>query len=221
MTWSFQSAIFADVSPEIYSRGSCDGYTTVRRLRSNAGSFVSYWKVLWLFHFGSSKFLRLQLCRYDHICQGDHYFFSVSPRCSGPIQYLFWSQKDCMGTLGSFLQAQCGSRLPFYCFISDLRQLDQDKAVQLFHAFAPMLCKRPTKKIEETVREMSGSEFFIEEKLDGERMQLHKRGNEYLYFSRSVIFSFSGHHSQSVSGKERITHICMGNTLAPEAWLRL
>lgn len=60
----------------------------------------------------------------------------------------------------------------------------EDKAVQLFHAFAPMLCKRPTKKIEETVREMSGSEFFIEEKLDGERMQLHKRGNEYLYFSR-------------------------------------
>lgn len=35
---------------------------------------------------------------------------------------------------------------------------------------------------------MSGSEFFIEEKLDGERMQLHKRGNEYLYFSRSVNF---------------------------------
>jgi hypothetical protein len=80
-----------------------------------------------------------------------------------------------------------------------------------------MLCKRPTKKIEETVREMSGSEFFIEEKLDGERIQLHKRGNEYLYFSRSVIFSFSGHYSQSVSGKEKITHICMGNTLAPGA----
>jgi len=134
--------------------------------------------------------LRLLFCRYDHICKGDDYFFSVSPRCSGPIQYLFRSQKDCMGTLGSFLQAQRGGRLPFYCFISDLRQLDQDKAVQLFHAFAPMLCKRPTKKIEETVREMSGSEFFIEEKLDGERMQLHKRGNEYLYFSRSVIFHF-------------------------------
>ncbi|KAF8963440.1 DNA ligase 4 [Flammula alnicola] len=60
----------------------------------------------------------------------------------------------------------------------------EDKAVQLFHAFAPMLCKRPTKKIEDTVREMGGSEFFIEEKLDGERMQLHKRGNEYFYCSR-------------------------------------
>ncbi|KNZ74643.1 DNA ligase 4 [Termitomyces sp. J132] len=60
----------------------------------------------------------------------------------------------------------------------------QDKTVQLFHAFTPMLCKRPTKKIEDTVKEMGGSEFFIEEKLDGERMQLHKRGNEYFYCSR-------------------------------------
>ncbi|KAG6891545.1 hypothetical protein C0992_004403 [Termitomyces sp. T32_za158] len=59
-----------------------------------------------------------------------------------------------------------------------------DKTVQLFHAFTPMLCKRPTKKIEDTVKEMGGSEFFIEEKLDGERMQLHKRGNEFFYCSR-------------------------------------
>lgn len=47
-----------------------------------------------------------------------------------------------------------------------------------------MLCKRPTRKIEDTVKEMGGSEFFIEEKLDGERMQLHKRGNEFFYCSR-------------------------------------
>jgi DNA ligase-4 len=62
----------------------------------------------------------------------------------------------------------------------------EDKGVQLFQAFAPMLCKRPTRKIEETVREMGGSDFIIEEKLDGERMQLHKRGNEYFYCSRCV-----------------------------------
>lgn len=49
-----------------------------------------------------------------------------------------------------------------------------------------MLCKRPTRKVEETVKEMGGSKFIIEEKLDGERMQLHKRGNEYFYCSRSV-----------------------------------
>ncbi|KAI0793877.1 DNA ligase 4 [Fomes fomentarius] len=61
---------------------------------------------------------------------------------------------------------------------------DEDKAVQLFRAFAPMLCKRPTKKIEDSIKAMQGRTFIIEEKLDGERMQLHKRGNEYFYCSR-------------------------------------
>ncbi len=50
-----------------------------------------------------------------------------------------------------------------------------------------MLCKRPTKKIEDSVKEMQGRAFIIEEKLDGERIQLHKRGNEYFYCSRSVL----------------------------------
>jgi len=36
------------------------------------------------------------------------------------------------------------------------------------------------------VKEMGGSEFYIDEKLDGERMQIHKRGNEYFYCSRFV-----------------------------------
>lgn len=48
----------------------------------------------------------------------------------------------------------------------------------------PMLCKRPLRRIEDTVKEMQGSSFIIEEKLDGERVQLHKRGNEYFYCSR-------------------------------------
>ncbi|KAJ3889259.1 DNA ligase 4 [Lentinula edodes] len=59
-----------------------------------------------------------------------------------------------------------------------------DKTVRLFQAFTPMLCKRPTKTLEHTVKEMGGTEFLIEEKLDGERMQIHKRGNEYFYCSR-------------------------------------
>jgi DNA ligase-4 len=63
----------------------------------------------------------------------------------------------------------------------------QDKTAQIFRAFAPMLCKRPTAKIEETVKEMQGKKFIIEEKLDGERIQLHKRGNEYFYCSRYEI----------------------------------
>ncbi|KAI0343258.1 DNA ligase 4 [Trametopsis cervina] len=61
---------------------------------------------------------------------------------------------------------------------------EQDKSVQLFRAFAPMLCKRTMGKAEESVKEMQGSKFIIEEKHDGERIQLHKRGNEYFYCSR-------------------------------------
>jgi DNA ligase-4 len=72
-----------------------------------------------------------------------------------------------------------------FLLIEDFRaDMAQDKSIQLFRAFAPMLCKRPTHKIEDSVKEMQGHKFIIEEKLDGERMQLHKRGNEYFYCSR-------------------------------------
>ncbi|TFK51779.1 ATP-dependent DNA ligase [Heliocybe sulcata] len=64
------------------------------------------------------------------------------------------------------------------------RLKEEDKTIQLFRAFAPMLCKRPTHKLEESIKDMQGRPFYIEEKLDGERMQLHKRGNEFWYCSR-------------------------------------
>ena len=65
------------------------------------------------------------------------------------------------------------------------RRLNEDeKSVKLFRAFTPMLCKRPTRLLEDSVKDMGGRTFIIEEKLDGQRMQLHKRGNEYFYCSR-------------------------------------
>ena len=89
----------------------------------------------------------------------------------------------------------------------------QDKSVQLFRAFAPMLCKRPTGNIEESVRDMEGHTFFLEEKLDGERIQLHRRGNEYFYCSRSAFRFIAATSSEPVQGKEKITHIFTGVTL--------
>ena len=73
-----------------------------------------------------------------------------------------------------------------------------------------MLCKRPTRKIEESVKEMGGSKFFIEEKLDGERIQLHKRGNEYFYCSRQVPASFIAYYSHTYlcTEKEKTTLTC-------------
>ncbi|KAG8906784.1 hypothetical protein FRB99_006161 [Tulasnella sp. 403] len=63
------------------------------------------------------------------------------------------------------------------------RATDTDKQVHLFHVFQPMLCKR-SKTLKESVRMMGRQEFIMEEKLDGERMQLHKRGNQFYYCSR-------------------------------------
>lgn len=107
-------------------------------------------------------------------------------------------------------------RVAYELYNTNVALNPEDKAVQLFQAFAPMLCKRPLQAIEATVKKMGGTEFFVEEKLDGERMQLHKRGSEYFYCSRSVnlivwlcraiinaIFQI---------GKEKITLTCTVNT---------
>jgi DNA ligase 4 len=88
----------------------------------------------------------------------------------------------------------------------------QDKTIQLFRAFAPMLCKRPTGIIEEAVKDMEGHTFFLEEKLDGERIQLHKRGNEYFYCSRSVLRLNEPPSFEPVQGKERTIRISTGAT---------
>ena len=68
---------------------------------------------------------------------------------------------------------------------SHITDSTKGKRVHLFRAFTPMLCRRPT-KLEESVKEMQGKTFIVEEKLDGERMQLHKRDDEFFYCSRCV-----------------------------------
>ncbi|CEL60205.1 DNA ligase 4 [Rhizoctonia solani AG-1 IB] len=71
---------------------------------------------------------------------------------------------------------------------------DDERDITLWTPFQPMLCKR-SKTLVEAVKLIQGhtetvatknlkEKFVIEEKLDGERMQLHKRGNAYFYSSR-------------------------------------
>lgn len=91
--------------------------------------------------------------------------------------------------------------LDFFNTCSDLKRVahelydtsrrleDEDKQIALFRNFAPMLCKRPTARLEDSLRGMEGKPFIIEEKLDGERMQLHKRGESYFFCSRFDIQS--------------------------------
>ena len=100
--------------------------------------------------------------------------------CSIPAQ----TSKKWHGSSGILRAGWMLRYTPYYMENIFVTESMQEKAVQLFHAFAPMLCKRPTKRIEESVKDMGGRTFILEEKLDGERMQLHKRGNEYFYCSR-------------------------------------
>jgi DNA ligase-4 len=89
------------------------------------------------------------------------------------------------------------------------------KRAHLFRAFAPMLCRRPT-QLEDSVKEMQGKTFFIEEKLDGERMQLHKRGDEFFYCSRYVCECLSASLTfNRGTGKEKTTRIFTGGMQGP------
>ncbi|XP_008114590.1 DNA ligase 4 isoform X2 [Anolis carolinensis] len=58
-----------------------------------------------------------------------------------------------------------------------------DVSITLFSAFKPMLAA--IANIQQIEKQMNNQSFYIETKLDGERMQMHKDGDVYKYFSRN------------------------------------
>lgn len=60
-----------------------------------------------------------------------------------------------------------------------------DVSIGLFSAFKPMLAG--VANIRNVEKQMGNSPFFIQTKLDGERIQLHKDGDVYKYFSRNAF----------------------------------
>nr|XP_006639224.2 PREDICTED: DNA ligase 4 isoform X1 [Lepisosteus oculatus] len=56
-------------------------------------------------------------------------------------------------------------------------------SIGLFSAFKPMLAA--VANIKQIEKQMNNQSFYIQTKLDGERMQLHKDGDVYKYFSRN------------------------------------
>ncbi|XP_069060350.1 DNA ligase 4 [Pleurodeles waltl] len=58
-----------------------------------------------------------------------------------------------------------------------------DVSIMLFSAFKPMLAA--IANIKNIEKQMHNQSFYIETKLDGERMQMHKDGDVYKYFSRN------------------------------------
>ncbi|XP_062270491.1 DNA ligase 4 [Scomber scombrus] len=60
-----------------------------------------------------------------------------------------------------------------------------DVSIGLFSAFKPMLAA--VANIRNVEKQMGNSPFYIETKLDGERIQLHKDGDVYKYYSRNAF----------------------------------
>ncbi|KAM8975377.1 DNA ligase 4 [Pelodytes ibericus] len=58
-----------------------------------------------------------------------------------------------------------------------------DVSISMFSAFKPMLAA--IANIQHIEKQMNHKSFYIETKLDGERMQMHKDGDVYKYFSRN------------------------------------
>ena len=67
----------------------------------------------------------------------------------------------------------------------------QQTSIELFRCFLPQLCYRSPSSSHEAISKLVGAphkEFIMEEKLDGERIQLHMRNNgaQWFYCSRKA-----------------------------------
>jgi len=74
--------------------------------------------------------------------------------------------------------------------------------VELMSPFKPQLADRVT--IGKIVKEMGEKEFFIETKYDGERCQLHKKGDNFKYFSRNG-FDFTSDYGDTATETGKFT----------------
>jgi DNA ligase-4 len=68
----------------------------------------------------------------------------------------------------------------------------QDTEIKLFECFQPQLANFNKRNLRQVVEVMGGKTFWIEEKLDGERIQLHKQGRNFRFFSRCYPFLVTG-----------------------------
>lgn len=63
------------------------------------------------------------------------------------------------------------------------------QGINLFHPVKPMLASRHSP--EDVIKLMEGSSFIIEQKFDGERVQIHKNGKEVRLYSRLLLQSIN------------------------------
>ncbi|GAA95437.1 hypothetical protein E5Q_02090 [Mixia osmundae IAM 14324] len=79
-------------------------------------------------------------------------------------------------------------RVCWTLFDAEITLTKDDTVIRCNRHFRPMFCKRNEKDLGDVIRLMHlnnpDQKFVIEEKLDGERIQLHKFGNNFRYWSR-------------------------------------
>lgn len=78
------------------------------------------------------------------------------------------------------------SRVCWELYRHDYRLPDAEKDISVFSCFQPQLAAFRKDNIEDSVKRFGGKAFYIEEKLDGERIQLHKSGDTFRYWSRKA-----------------------------------
>lgn len=66
------------------------------------------------------------------------------------------------------------------------RMQDDTKGVTLMSCFQPQLAQFQKKSLDAAIKAMGGGEFWIEEKLDGERMQMHYDRGQFKFWSRKA-----------------------------------
>ncbi|XP_015777193.1 PREDICTED: DNA ligase 4-like [Acropora digitifera] len=87
-----------------------------------------------------------------------------------------------MSTFGSVQQLSDNTNVCIDLHDPEIRM--NEAQMSLFSPFRPMLAERVA--IDEVEKLMNNEPFYIETKVDGERMQLHKEKNAFMYYSRSA-----------------------------------
>lgn len=78
---------------------------------------------------------------------------------------------------------QCGSLSRMCAIIENNEPIESVDIITPFYVIWPMLCERMN--IENLQKIISENDYYLETKMDGERCQIHIRGNEFRYFSRN------------------------------------
>lgn len=75
------------------------------------------------------------------------------------------------------------SHLSRVCEVIESKVPIETGIIEIFKPIRPMLCERGY--ISQINQMLSANDYYFETKMDGERCQLHVKGNEFKYFSRS------------------------------------